>query len=160
VAVADWLIIVRPASPKIALVARVSPENAPPMTPRNVSSVAILVATGVALAGSPSVSKSTTSMSQSSFSALHCLSASFAPSTEGRTMLALAPERAPITPILPSQAASLEPALSPVSVVPHAASARPATAVNATTCHVLDERIMDVSVVLWAVHLGSLVPGT
>jgi hypothetical protein len=33
-------------------------------------------------------------------------------------------------------------------------------AVNATACHVLDERIMDPSVVLRAVHLGSLVRGT
>ena len=123
------------------------------------SSPAIWVATGVALAGSPSVSKRSRVTSQSSLS--HCLMASSAPSTDGSTMLALAPERAPIAPILKLQSSPPPASLPPsVSVVPHAVSARPATAVNATACHVLDERIMDPSTVLWAVHLGSLSAGT
>ena len=75
-----------------------------------VSSPAIWVATGVALAGSPSVSKRSRVTSHSSLS--HWLIASSAPSTDGMTMLALAPERAPIAPILKLQSsppASLPP---------------------------------------------------
>src|SRR6476659_10306669 len=133
----------------MVLVARVSPENAPPMTPMNDSSPAICVATGVALAGSPSVSKRSSSTVQSPPS--HWSSASSAPSTDGTTMLALGPDSAPIAAILELQSPPLSPpspALPPVSVVPQAASASPATADNATACHVLVERIIDPSTVL------------
>src|SRR5687768_6154100 len=71
-------------------------------------------------------------------------------------MLALAPDRAPITPILKLQSSpDASPPPPSVSVVPHALSTRPAAAAMAATCHVLDERIMDPSVVLWAVGLTT-----
>ena len=129
VAVADWLIMVRPASSNVPLVARVSPENAPPITPRNASSVAILVAAGVALAGSPSVSNSVSVMSQSALSSDHCFRASFAPLTDGMTTLALLPLRAPMTPIVPTHSSPSALVLS--SVVPQADTARPSVRATA-----------------------------
>src|SRR4051812_28104095 len=117
--------MVRPASPKVPLVARVSPENAPPMTPRNESSVAIFVAAGVALAGSPSVSNSTSLILSSGCSADHALSAILAPLTDGMTTDAFAPESAPMTPML---AVTPFESLSPpdlLSVVPQADTVRP-----------------------------------
>src|SRR3954464_4245423 len=118
--------MVRPASPKMPLVARVSPEKAPPMTPRNESSVAILVASGVAMAGSPWLSCFTSLMWSSGCFADHASRASSAPLTDGITTDAFAPERAPRTPmfaVTPFEPLSLPPDL--LSVVPHAETARP-----------------------------------
>ena len=72
-------------------------------------------------------------------------------------MLALGPDRAPIAAILKLQSSppSSPPALPPVSVVPQALSARPATAVNATACHVLVERIMDPSIVQYGLSTSA-----
>jgi len=106
-AVADWDTIAMPADWKVGATARVSPENAVPTTPRNVVSDAILLASGVAMAGSPWVSKSCMVTWQFGFAALNFFTASLAPSRDGRTAPESPPENAPMAASLPPHLAEL-----------------------------------------------------